>query len=74
MAKLKVQRLVKVWVEDIYNVDEITQEVIDAAIKYEIDADDYDTLWDSMEELGSYEVFDDDGNLIYTQYSVRENE
>ena len=53
MAKLKVQRLVKVWVEDIYNVDEITQEVIDA---------------------GSYEVFDDDGNLIYTQYSVRENE
>lgn len=71
MAKLKVQRLVKVWVEDIYNVDEITQEVIDAAIGHEIDADDYDNLWDSMEELGSYEVFNDDGNLIYTQYSEK---
>lgn len=71
MAKLKVQRLVKVWVEDIYNVDEITQEAVDAAIEYEIDADDYDTLWDSVEELGSYNVFDNDGNLIYSKHSKK---
>ena len=68
MAKLKVQRLIKVWIEDIYNIDEITQETIDAAIEYEIDSDDSDTLWDTMKELGSYEVLDDEGNLIYTKY------
>ena len=72
MAKFKVQRLVKVWIEDVYDVDEITQEAIDAAIEYDIDADDYDTLWDSMEELGSYEVFDNENNLIYTKHPKKD--
>lgn len=63
--KLRVQRLVKVWIEDVYHVDEITPEIIDSAIDGDLEADDYDTIWDSMEELGAYEVYNDDGNLIY---------
>lgn len=69
MEKLRVQRLVKVWIEDIYHVDKINQETIDSAINYDIDADDCDEIWDTMEELGSYDVFDDKGNLIYSKHN-----
>jgi hypothetical protein len=44
MEKIYVQRKVEVWVEDIYEVDEINDETIEAAINYDIDVEDSDTL------------------------------
>lgn len=64
--KLKIQRLVKIWIEDVYNVKEISEETIDQAINYELDAVDCDELWDTCAELGDYDILDSQGNVIKT--------
>ena len=64
--KLIVQRLVKVLIEDIYEVDKITEDIIDKAINYEIDASSSEPLWESQEDLGPIEVYDDDWNVLYS--------
>lgn len=64
MEKIYVQRKVEVWVEDIYMVEEINDETIEAAINYDIDADDSDTLWETLVDLGPVEVYDEHHKLI----------
>jgi len=64
MEKIYVQRKVEVWVEDVYKVEEINDETIEAAINYELDPDSSDVLWDTQIDLGPIEVYDHNNNLL----------
>lgn len=64
MEKIYVQRKVEVWVEDIYRVEEINDETIEAAINYDLDVDDSEVLWESQIDLGPVQVFDHNNNLL----------
>lgn len=66
MQKIFVQRKIVVWVEDSYTVDEITDESIQAAIDYDLDADNTEVLWESQEDLGLVEVYDQHNKKIYS--------
>ena len=64
MEKIYVQRKVEVWIEDIYRVEEINDETIEAAINYDLDPDDSEVLWESQIDLGPVQVFDHNNNLL----------
>lgn len=66
MKKIYVQRKIEVWVEDVYEVDEINDEIIDKAIDYDLDIDTSEVLWESQIDLGPVEVYDDKRNIIYS--------
>ena len=66
MKKIYVQRKIEVWVEDVYEVDEINDEIIDKAIDYDLDIDTSEVLWESQIDLGPVEVYDDKQNIIYS--------
>lgn len=67
MEKIYVQRKVEVWVEDVYRLEEINDETIEAAIDYDIDADESETLWETLVDLGPVEVYDEHHKLIYSK-------
>ena len=64
MEKIYVQHKVEVWVEDIYRVEEINDETIEAAINYDLDSDDNEVLWETQIDLGPIQVFDHNNNLL----------
>jgi hypothetical protein len=64
MSKIYVQRKVEVWVEDIYHVEDLSEETLEKAINNGLDYEESETLWDTMEELGSVQIYDEDWNLI----------
>jgi len=66
MPKIYVQRKIEVWVEDSYTVDEITDESIQAAIDYDLDADNTNVLWETQEDLDLVEVYDQHNEKIYS--------
>ena len=66
MPKIVVQRKVEVWVADTYEVEDLSEKSIQDAIDYNLDADESDTLWETLIDLGPVEVFDDNFNKIYT--------
>lgn len=67
MEKIYIQRKVEVWVQDSYTVEEINDETIEAAINYDIDVDESDTLWETQVDLGPVEVYDEHRKLIYSK-------
>ena len=67
MKKIYVQRKVEVWVEDVYEVDEINDEIIDKALDYDLDVDVSEVLWETQIDLGPVEVYDEHRKLIYSQ-------
>ena len=64
MEKLIVQRKIEVWTQDIYSVDEINNETIEAAINYNLDTDDSEVLWETQNDLGPIKIYDDNWNPI----------
>ena len=66
MEKICVQRKIEVWIEDIYRVEEINDEIIDSAINYDLDPDDSDVLWETQVDLGPVEVFDQHNKKLYS--------
>jgi hypothetical protein len=66
MKKIYVQRKVEVWIEDIYRVEEINDEIIESTINYDLDPDDSDVLWETQIDLGPVEVYDENWNKIYS--------
>jgi len=66
MEKIYVQRKVEVWVEDIYRVEEINDETIEAAINYDLDIDESETLWETQIDLGPVEIYDENRKKIYS--------
>lgn len=72
MEKFCVQRKIEVWIEDIYRVEEINNEIIESAINYDLDPDDSDVLWETQVDLGPVEVFDQHNKKIYS--NIKEDE
>lgn len=66
MKKIYVQRKVEVWIEDIYYVEDLSEETLEKAINYDLDYEDYDVLWETQIDLGPVEVYDENRNLIKT--------
>ena len=60
--KIIVQREVKVWVEDIYNIDDLSQ--VQDAINYDLECEDSDTLWETLIDLGPVKVYNEDFELL----------
>lgn len=72
MEKFCIQRKIEVWIEDIYRVEEINDEIIESAINYDLDPDDSDVLWETQVDLGPVEVFDQHNKKIYS--NIKEDE
>lgn len=72
MEKICIQRKIEVWIEDIYRVEEINDEIIESAINYDLDPDDSDVLWETQVDLGPVEVFDQHNKKIYS--NIKEDE
>lgn len=66
MEKIYVQRRIEGWVVDTYEVEDLSEKTIQDAINYNLDADESDTLWETLLDLGPVEVFDEKFNKIYT--------
>ena len=62
--KIKVQRKVNIWIEESYDIENESQ--IQDAINYDLDYYNIETLWETQEDLGSVEVFDENWNKIYS--------
>jgi len=72
MEKIYVQRKIEVWVEDVYKVEEINDEVIESAINYDLDIDEEETLWETQIDLGPVEVYDHHYKKIYSNIDYDE--
>ena len=64
--KIKVQRQVNIWIEESYDIENESQ--IQDAIDYNLDYYNIETLWETQEDLGPVEVFDENWNSIYNNY------
>lgn len=65
MERIKVQRPINVWIEETYLVENIDRETLEAAINYEIEVEDSEVLWDTMEETGSCQIWNEDFSKQY---------
>ena len=66
MEKIYVQRKIEVGVEDIYHVEDLSEETLEKAINYDLDYEDCEVLWESQIDLGPVEVCDNKRNIIYS--------
>lgn len=64
MNKIYVQRKVEVWVEDIYHVEDLSEETLEKAINNNLDYEESETLWDTIIELGPVKIYNKDWKLI----------
>jgi len=62
--KIKVQRLVKVWIEETYDVEDLSEETLNNIIDYDKECYDVEALWDTQEDLGPIDIYDSSNNLI----------
>lgn len=62
--KIKIQRLVEVWVEDTYEVDNLDSDTLQQAVEYNICSEENEVLWDTMVDRGPYEIYDEKYYLI----------
>ena len=66
MEKIYVQRKIEVWVEDIYHVEDLSEETLEKAINYDLDYEDCEVLWETQIDLDPVEVFDQHYKKIYS--------
>lgn len=64
MKKLILQRHIEVVVEDIYEVEEITEDTIQHAIDYDYDPIESETLWETQNDIGPIRVYDENYKLV----------
>lgn len=62
--KIRIQRLIEVWVEDVYEVDDLSPKTLEKAVMYEFDPECSETLWETQIDRGPYEIYDEKGHLI----------
>ena len=67
MEKIYVQRKIEVWVEEIYHVEDLSEETLENAINYDLDYEDCEVLWETQIDLGPVEVYDNKRNIIYSK-------
>ena len=68
MRRIKVYRQITGTLQEWYEVDEITPEIIEAIANEELQSVDSDLMWDTIESDGEYEIFDDMRNLLKSTY------
>ena len=64
MDKIRVQRKIEVWVEDIYEVEEVNEETIDRAVNYDLDVEYSETLWETQVDLGPVKVLNHKNEIL----------
>lgn len=64
MEKIHVQRKIEVWVDDVYTVEDLSEETLEKAINYDLDYEDCAVLWETGVDLGPVEVYDENWNLL----------
>ena len=64
MNKIIVQRKIEVWIEDIYHVEDLSEDTLDKAINCDLDCEDCNVLWETQKDLGPVEVYDENWNLL----------
>lgn len=64
METIIVQRLVNVWIEELYSVEDLSEESIDKAINYDLDGYETEVLWETQVDVGPVEVYDNSWNLL----------
>ena len=62
--KIIVQRLVKVWIEEGYDVEDLSEDTLEDVIVYNKECYDTEVLWETQEDLGPIEIYDDSWKLI----------
>ena len=62
--KIIVQRKVEVWIEETYDIEDESQ--IQDAIDYDLEYNELDVLWETQEDLGPTEVYDENWKLLYS--------
>lgn len=62
--KIIVQRLVKIWVEESYDVEDLSEDTLEDVIMYNIEGYDIEPLWETQEDLGPVEIYDNSWKLI----------
>lgn len=62
--KIIVQRKVEVWIEETYDIEDESQ--IQDAIDYDLEYNELDVLWETQEDLGPVEVYDENWKLLYS--------
>lgn len=67
--KVKLQRKVEVWIEETYDIDNTDSETLQDLIGYETDCYEVEPLWETQEDLGPVEIYDENWNLLYKNYS-----
>lgn len=67
--KIRVQRLVKVWVEETYDVKELSDQTLTDIIDYGQETDDVETLWETQSDLGPVDIYTNDRKtLLYSNH------
>ena len=64
VMKIKLQRLIQVWVEETYDIEDLSEETFDKLRDCEICCYEVEPLWETQEDLGPIQIYDDDWNLI----------
>lgn len=72
MNKIIVQRKIEVWIEDIYHVEDLSEETLDKVVDYDLDYEDCEVLWETQVDLGPIEIYDENWKLLRS--TVTENE
>lgn len=62
--KIIVQRLVKVWIEEDYDVEDLSEDTLEDVIIYNKECCDTEVLWETQEDLGPIKIYDDSWKLI----------
>lgn len=64
--KVRLQRKVEVWVEEVYDIDNTNSETLQDLINYEKECYEVEPLWETQEDLGPVEIYDNNWNILYS--------
>ena len=64
--KVRLQRKVKVWIKEVYEIENTNLETFQDLIGYEKECYEVEPLWETQEDLGLVEIYDEDWNVIYS--------
>lgn len=62
--KIRLQRKVEVWVEEVYEVEQLDEIIKEMMFNYELEPESIDTLWETQVETEPYEILDKDWKVI----------
>ena len=62
--RVRLQRKVEVWIEETYDVEEVTPEVIQDLVDYNKECYSVEPLWETQEDVGPIEIYNENWDLI----------